>query len=233
MSTDNIRKRLIVTALALLGMIGLLAGWLMHQANSPYKVETISDTKLYIPTEYLGPKPEGLIEMVRNYIQGQSTQIRVQVPISELLNEVQGSRHENQSVIFTLEPNNEAPAPNLLPSADNNLLTAAARVENVLTERKSNGLLRIYGNGDDKSTFSFSNLEATSNNTVGNIWIAHCIHFRALRADSSWGRCSRQIIQTPIKISIHYDGELVRKTVPLTEAVLAKVQKWRMLPKHQ
>ncbi len=230
MGINNIKKRLIVTALALLGVIALLAGWLTHQANKPYQEVTISETKLYIPAEHLGPKPQGLIEMVRNYIQGQSPQIRVQLPISELLNNSHGSQHEDQRVIFTLEPSNETPMSNLLPLADANLLKMAMEGAGVLIEHQPDGLVKIYRDQNDKSAFSYSNLKADTKAIDTNIWLAHCIHFRALRADSSWGRCSRQIIQAPLKISIHFDGTLVQETANLTDAILAKVQKWQTTP---
>lgn len=235
MSTD-IRKRLIIVIALITLMLAAASTWLIQENDKPYSVRTAGTIKLYVPEEYLGPKPDDLIEMVEAYIRNQSGLHRFQVTASDFLSDTYSlpATALETSIIWTVETQatSENATNSFLPSEDISLLSAILSGDGPETEPQTNGLLKIYRDKKDPDAFSFSNLTLGSMQPPNNAWIAHCIRFSALREGGSWGRCSRQIHANGLKISLHFDGLLVEQTAAISSEIANEISRWQTPPKN-
>lgn len=233
MDKNSIKKRLFFVILALAVALAGAGFWLTSQHDKPYQVRTVADSKLYLPAELLGPKPKDLIAMVKEFLLRQTNSVRLQTSAEELLNPASANEYNNDPdniVIFTVSENSEVGQPQGLTQEDTKLVLALANGEGPSSKKTNNGLLEIHPHDGDESAVSYSNVTVGSQNLPPNPWVAHCIHFRALRQNSSWGRCSREFLHGPFKISMHYDGLLVTKTPQLSAAIQTRIQSWTMQP---
>ncbi len=236
MDKNSVKKRLFFVVLALAVALAGAGFWLTSQHEKAYQIRSIADSKLYIPTELLGPKPTDLIAMVKVFLQQQTNSVRLQISTEKLLKTANINGYDNDPnsvVIFTVSQSSNPGRTGNLTQADTKLLLAIANGEGPSTETVGNGLLKIRPHENDESAISYSNVSVGSRNLPPNPWVAHCIYFRSLRENSSWGRCSREFIHGPFKISMHYDGLWVAKTPQLAATIQTHLQSWMEPPIDQ
>lgn len=231
MKLDSAKARLGVGFLILALVVAAGSAWLIHQNNKPYKVRQVGETSLYVPTRFLGPKPDGLVEMMREYVDSLSETHRFQALVGDFVPAEMPltSREAESSLIWTVAPA-AAGTTTGMPADDLRLLKTITEGNGPETETSEDGLVKIYRYEGDRDAFSFSNIMEGADTQSANNWIAHCVRFKALRAGQSWGRCSRQIHVAGMTVSMHFDGLLVGKTGLLSQAIEQHLTHWLEQP---
>lgn len=234
MNQRNVKKRLFIFACIVALAIAAASMWLVEQNNKSYVVHKIAGTTLYVPSHFTGPKPDGLIAMLRAYIENQTNQQRYQATVSDLLDSptnLSGPELET-TLIWTISATDAPSSSVSMPVKDIELLTKVSQKAGPAIETTDAGLLKIYTAEDDQTAFSFSNINTKTNPATADIWISHCIRFRALREGNSWGRCSRQLHLQNFLLTIHYDGLVVAETAALSKAVIDLLMAWQTAPSN-
>jgi len=231
------KKRIFIVILVVGGLLAGAIVWLTQQNKRPYVTRIIGSTSFYIPAAYLGPKPNDLVEMVSSYIQGQSKIVRFQTSADEILSQLPlPAALMDNSIIWTLEassitpPHPEDITVAIMPVEDITMLMGLGNNSLASMEGPSQDLTKIFSNPEDTSAFSLTNKQENASESLMGDWITHCIHFRSLRQDDSWGRCSRQIYIKDLILTLYYDGRLAPYTGDITNKIVEKILSWQRQP---
>lgn len=225
MTSQNSRQRLFI-ALALMATVMVGASfWLKAESNKPYKKYMIAGSELYVPKKFTGPKPDSLMEIFQEYVDGFSENQRFYIEAGELLDnrDTLTEWQANSEIVWTISPAKEP--------ADDETFSDSSIVEadSFETETLPNGLMKIYSNPDDRNVFTITNKrEIITGNSAP--WATHCIEFRAIRENGSWGKCTYQMRRENLQVTVHYDGILVEHTGQISSKVKNELQSWLQTP---
>lgn len=233
MDTNNVKTRLLIGMVIIAIVLGSVAAWLISQNNKPYKKRTVAETTLYIPVEYLGPKPSGMLEIMEEYMRGFDDVKHLSLSASMLLPDTGlfAPSELDTGMTLSIAPAAMMTVEGPLLKSDRDLLVSLNTNSPPQNEPVSDKLLKVFRNPEDKAAFALTNYgTASSNIPVEDAWISHCAEFRTIREDSSLGRCSLTVIDDDLRSTLYFDVALANRSGQLRDAMLQHIAAWQTTP---